>query len=265
MSVSFFVGRSPGSNTSEVNKIMFDSNNINPLIPVGLLSSLRTGDLVYFNGSPPARTVFTPPVVTQLLDTLDIELKEGFHMSSNDEKQTVNKIPTYISLRGSGIAWSEGLVSLGSYAPSSQFVLGNFGFNIPLNAVIKSVEVLSDKAVITGAATISTNVLACAFAAPTFNFNANIESAWVSNDFVLIVAAFMFNVLAPRNTYALHVSNIYIVMDLAYPFGTVLIWHISKDSYGKDIIKDPLMKDITIDGNPATTFFDMQRVYEGAL
>ncbi len=128
-------------------------------------------------GGNPTRTTYTPPVLLPLPPfALDLNITESIRVSTDDEKETNGLSPTYSDSRGAGTLWADNRVVVASGATSSQLVSGNFGFKVPPNAVIKSVEIDLTDAVVAGSLTNETvNVLTCAFGS---SFNANIAGAW---------------------------------------------------------------------------------------
>ncbi len=115
-------------------------------------------------------TYYSPPTVKYIPRTLDVNILEEVRVSTEDEKDTSTLLPRYSDNRGVGTPWSNGRVALAAGASSNQLVAGNFGFNVPANAVIKGVEITMDKSVPVGAlASEVVNVMPCGFAAPFFN------------------------------------------------------------------------------------------------
>ncbi len=148
-------------------------------LPVGFSGGIYLGPTVpgLTWGGNPTRTTYTPPVLLPLPPAaLDLSITEGLNLSSDDEKETNGLSPTYSDSRGAGAQWSNNRVVVASNATSSQLVSGDFGFKIPPNAVIKSVEIDLTDAVVAGSLTSETvDVLTCAFVS---SFNANIAGVW---------------------------------------------------------------------------------------
>ena len=136
---------------------------------------------IYFSGRaivihPPAinypRTSYYsnyPVVAPPPPKNLYMSVNEEIHISTDDEKSSPLRYASYMDTRGAGTAWSNGRVSLAPGTTSSQLVLGNFGFKLLPNTVIKSVEIEIDGSVLpVSGATRTVSVMPCAFVSPGF-------------------------------------------------------------------------------------------------